>query len=233
MSFQLQSYWMPRPDFPISQDLKDAFDRLLEKAYTRGPEEPLEYRLDAPKWVFLCYAAEQHHLALHGSHNPDIREFEPRQPVDLNTFGAQLAVYAASDGIWPMYFAIVDRVRYPTALTNACIRVEFTDGSVSQPYYLFSLGRHVLNQHPYCAGFIYLIPRETFVAEPPFPFGEVLVRTAQLASLVPVKPIAKLAVSPADFPFLSQMLAHEDDRLEIYAQAIRSGQPWPEPSSIE
>ncbi len=232
MSIELQPYWLPRPAYPINPELKNAFDDLLAKARTAGAEEPLEYTLEAPKWVFLCYAADQHHLALHGSVNPNIRIFEPRQPQDLNEFGAQLAVYAAADGIWPMYFAIVDRAHYSTILCNACIRIGYADGSLSHPYYLFSLDRHIVPQHPYCDGFIYLLPKETFVAEPPFPFGEVFVHAAQLASPVPVKPIARLSVSPDDFPFLSQMMAHEDERMEMYVQALRSGLPWPEPGTI-
>ncbi len=227
MSFQLPPYWQQRPGYPIDEDLRKAFDHLLTKAQTQGAEVPIEYPLDAPKWSFLCYAAEQRGLALHGSTNPNIRLFEPRQPQDLNEFGAQKAVYAAADGIWPMYFAVVDRARFPTSLNNACIRVEAADGSLSQPYYLFSLGRHVLKQYPYCSGYVYLLPRESFSVEPPIPFGEVTIHTAQLASPVPVMPLAKLKVEPGDFPFLTSMLAHDDERLEVYAAAIRSGLPWP------
>ncbi len=232
MDFQLQPYWLSRPVYPIDEDLRKAFDAVLDKALDNGTNAPIDFPLVTPKWLFLCYAAEQRGLALHGSANPDIRVFEPRQPQDLNDFGAQLAVYAASDGIWPMYFAIVDRTRCST-LTNACVRVEFPDGFMSQPYYLFSLDRRALRQHPYCNGYVYLLPRDTFVDEPPFPFGEVNVHSAQLASNVPVKPFARLAVSPEDFPFLSQMMAHEDERLQEYANAMISGLPWPEPSADE
>jgi hypothetical protein len=226
MNFQLPDYWLPRREYLVSEDLRRDFDRLLAKAGEEEADAPLDYRLDAPKWVFLCYAAEQHGLALHGSANGDIRLFEPHQPQDLNEFGAQMAVYAAADGIWPMYFAIVDRER-ATTLTNACIRIEFATGLLSQPYYLFSLDRRALKQHPYRNGFVYLLPGESFSAEPSIPFGEVVIRTAQLVSPVAVKPLAKLSVAPADFPFLAQMLAHDDARLEEYAAAIRSGLPWP------
>lgn len=47
---------------------------------------------------------------LHGTGEPDIALFEPRQPEDLSEFGGRRAVFAAMDGIWPMYFAILDRV---------------------------------------------------------------------------------------------------------------------------
>jgi hypothetical protein len=98
---------------------------------------------------------------------------------------------------------------------------------LSQPYYLFSIGRHIIHKYPYRQWTVYILPRETFQPEPPFPFGGMLIHTAQLASLEPVAPVAKVTVVPEDFPFLHQMLAHDDDRLEEYAAAIRSGQPWP------
>ncbi|MDB5540334.1 MAG: hypothetical protein JWQ89_2061 [Devosia sp.] len=59
---------------------------------------------------------------LHGSTNPDIEVFEPRKSDDVNAFGDQTAVYAASDGIWPLYFAILDRQRYRMSLINGSFR---------------------------------------------------------------------------------------------------------------
>lgn len=224
---QLPSYWHPRPALELDAATRAAFDAILDSALLAGPGQPMDYHLAAPKWQFLCYLAEERGYALHGSLQPDIAEFEPRQPVDLRAFGAQRAVYAAADGIWPMYFAIVDRERYPTSIINGCIRVETPDGAVSPPHYVFSVGRHVFDQRPYRDGVVYVLPRQGFIAEPPIPFGPLLVHTAQLASLEPVRPLAKLAVTPDDFPFLGQMLAHDDERLAVYAEAMQQGAPWP------
>ena len=225
---QLPAYWLPRPSFTLDGATRAAFDALLEQAIASGPATPIEYTLDAPKWQFLCYVAEERGIALHGSGNPNIARFEPNQPGDVNEFGAQLAVYAAADGIWPMYFAIVDRERYPTSLVNGCIRVATPDGALSEPYYLFSVGRHILGQRPWRQGTVYLLPKESFVAEPPFEVGDVAIHTAQLASPVPVTPLAKIAIGPEDFPFLAEMRAHDDERLAIYGAAIRSAAPWPD-----
>ncbi len=225
---QLPAYWLPRPAFTLDRATRAAFDALLERAIASGPATPIEYSLDAPKWQFLCYIAEERGIALHGSGNPNIARFEPNQPGDVNEFGAQLAVYAAADGIWPMYFAIVDRERYPTSLVNGCIRVATPDSALSEPYYLFSVGRHILGHRPWRQGTVYLLPKESFVAEPPFDVGPVAIHTAQLASPVPVTPLAKLAIGPEDFPFLAEMRAHDDERLAIYGEAIRSAAPWPD-----
>jgi hypothetical protein len=225
---QLPSYWLSRPPFVLDSSTRAAFDSLLETAAAGDGTTFIDYRLEAPRWAFLCYAAEERGFALHGSLNPGITLFEPRQPSDLRAFGAQLAVYAAADGIWPMYFAILDREKYPTTLMNACIRLESPAGEISPPYYFFSVGKHVIAERPYTQGAVYLLPRATFSPEPPFPFGEVKVHTAQLACFAPLKPFAKLAVLPEDFPFLEQMRAHDDDRLEEYAAALANGQPWPD-----
>src|SRR5262245_51037840 len=124
MTINLPTYWLPRPASAPDAATLAAFDALLDTALAQGPNVPIDYALPAPRWQFLCHAAEQRGLALHGSGNPDIAEFEPRQSNDLNEFGNQKAVYAASDGVWAMFFAIVDRGRFNMSITNACIRVE-------------------------------------------------------------------------------------------------------------
>jgi len=227
MNHGLPDYWLERPAFTLDDQQRADFDRLLDSSLSRNPGGWIDYDLQAPRWAFLCYAAEERGLALHGSLNREITRFEPRQPVDLRAFGAQRAVYAAADGIWPMYFAIVDREHHPTTIMNACIRVETPDGVVSPPLYFFSVGKHVIRNFPYASGAVYLLPPGSFIAEPPLPFGEARVHTAQLASFEPVEPLAKLAVSPEDFPFLAQMHAHDDERLEEYAEALSRGLPWP------
>jgi hypothetical protein len=94
---QLPDYWLPRPAALLDSATRAAFDALLSAAAAGAPGAPIDYRLAAPKWQFLCYAAEQGGLALHGSSDLSIDRFEPRRAADLNEFGAQEAVYAASD----------------------------------------------------------------------------------------------------------------------------------------
>lgn len=230
--FSLPDYWLQRPTMALSSQEQRDCDALLAAAVAQGAQEPLEYTLPIPKWRFLCYVAEEHGLALHGSGNPHITRFEPRQPHDLQTFGAQNAVYAAADGIWPIYYAIVDRIKSPS-IVNACLRLEEpgpegAKGVMSEPYYCFSISKQSMAHDPYHAGVVYLLPRESFIAEPPFEFGPLRVHTAQLASFEAVVPLAKIAVVPEDFPFLAQMRTHEDARLADYAQAMQRGLPWPE-----
>lgn len=224
----LPDYWLQRPGPEPDEAARRAFDALLDEAAARGPGALIEYALAAPRWQFLCHAAERRELALHGSGNPAIAEFEPRQSNDLNEFGNQRAVYAAADGIWAMFFAIVDRDRYALSITNACIRLEDAAGRVSEPRYLFSVSQAARPQQPWRTGTVYLLPRATFAQQPPFPFGESRVHVAQLASPDPVVPLARLTVAPEDFPFLADIRGHDDARMEVYQQALMTGAPWPE-----
>jgi hypothetical protein len=228
MTPELPAYWQPQPPAQRDAPMRAAFDALLDAAIAAGPERPIDYLLAAPKWQFLCYVAEERGLVLHGSPQPAIAEFEPRQPVDLSAFGGQRAVYAAADGIWPIYFAIVDREHYATTLLNGCMRVEVPGVGLSEPHYLFSLDRRIHSLRPYRAGTVYLLPGDDFVPEPPLPFEGVRIHTAQCARFTPVRPLAKLAVEPEDFPFLDRMLAHDDERLALFGAAVQQGKPWPE-----
>lgn len=223
---ELPDYWLPRPGDEPGPELRAAFDRLWDGARASGDCPMLEPGRGR-RWQFLCHLADTRGLVLHGSGNPDITLFEPRQSIDLTEFGNQKAVYAAGDGIWAIFFAIVDRSRIPT-VTNACVRLASPDGEVSPPLYVFSISRSAMPERPWRSGTVYVLPGDTFSLQPPLPFGELEVRIPQLASLVAVRPIARVAVEPSDFPFLAQIRTHDDDRLAEYAHALETGAPWPD-----
>ncbi len=223
----LPDYWLTRPSVDFDESTRVVFDELLSTTINSGECPTIELKLPASKWQFLCYAADQHDIALHGSGNPNITMFEPRQPSDLTEFGNQKAVYAASDGIWAMFFAIVDRDRVGS-VTNACIRVADETGTIHGPYYVFSVSQSALPNQPWRTGTVYLLPRKSFMTQPSMAFGSNQVHIAQLASLEPVQPLAKLTVTPEDFPFLNQIRGHVDERLQEYATALQTGAPWPQ-----
>jgi len=224
---QLPDYWLSRPAQDPGPDLQAVFDAAWQRMLQAGESAVPEASLPAPKWQFLCHLADAHGLVLHGSGDPNIELFEPRKASDLTDFGAQTAVYGAGDGIWAMFFAIADRGRIPS-VTNACVRLADRSGQVGPPLYVFSISRSALPQQPWRHGSVYVLPGETFALQPPLAFGEYEVRVPQLASLVPVRPLARVAVAPEDFPFLAQVRMHDDDRLAEYAHALETGAPWPE-----
>lgn len=224
----LPDYWLHRPKMEIDPQQNSDFDRLFSTIKAAGTNTRIDYTLSAPKWQFLCYLADQHGVVLHGTGEPDIQVFEPRPSIDLTEFGAQTAVYAAGEGLWAMFFAIVDRSRYPMATTNACVRLVDESGQASEPLYVFAVSQDALRLRPWRTGMVYILPGETFVNQPSLQFGAYEVRVPQLASLVPVQPVARLEVSPEDFPFLNDIRGIDDARLAEYGQAMQAGAPWPE-----
>ena len=222
----LPDYWLPCPSVTFDHEARLTFDALYHTACSTPGCPTIEFTLPWPKWQFLCYLADQHGVALHGSGHADIDLFEPRQSDDVNEFGSQKAVYAAADGIWAMFFAVVDRARVPS-VANACIRLADETGTVHGPFYVFSVSETALPTQPWHTGTVYLLPRSTFTAQPAVAVGSTQVQIAQLVSLVPVQPLAKIMVTPADFPFLRQIRGHDDQRLQEYATALQTGAPWP------
>lgn len=222
----LPDYWLKRPSADLDESTQLAFAELLKTTLSLGGCPTIHVPLPWQKWQFLCYVADQHDIALHGSGDPNIDLFEPRQSNDVNDFGNQKAVYAASDGLWAMFFAIVDRPRV-MSVANACIRLEEESGAVHGPLYVFSVSQSALPSQPWRTGTVYLLPRQPFITQPPAAFGANKVHIAQLASLLPVQPLAKVTVTPADFPLLPQIRGHDDQRLHEYATALQTGAPWP------
>jgi hypothetical protein len=224
----LPDYWLQRPKIEIESQTRSAIDQMFAKIKDAGTKTQIDYSFSIPKWQFLCYLADQQGVVLHGTGDPHIEVFEPRPSNDLNEFGAQTAVYAAQDGLWAMFFAILDREHYPLATSNACVRLADEAGQVSEPRYVFSISQTALRQKPWRKGTVYLLPGETFVNQPSLRFGSYEVRVPQLASLLPVKPFAQLEVAPEDFPFLKDIRGLDDARLWEYGQAMQNGAPWPE-----
>jgi len=179
-------------------------------------------------WQFLCGLAERREIAFHGTGDANIESFEPREPIDYAPFGQQKAVFATTDPIWAMFYAIVDRERHRLTLNNGCILLTDAEGRRGLPYYYFSITGGALQEQPWRAGYVYLLPAETFVAQPAGMYAGHAARIPQLASPVAVTPFARLQVSPADFPFFAQIRGHEDDRLAEYAQAVMAAAPWPD-----
>jgi len=224
----LPDYWLQRPPLEIPSQTRSDFDQLLAQLTADRTNTPIDYTFPVPKWQFLCYLADRWGVVLHGTGDPHIQVFEPRPSNDLTDFGAQTAVYAARDGLWAMFFAILDRQRYPLATTNACVQLVDAAGQASAPQYVFGISRPALLQKPWRTGMIYLLPGDTFVNQPYLRFGAYAVRVPQLASLAPVTPFARLAVDPDDFPFLADIRGIDDARLPEYGQAMQTGAPWPD-----
>jgi len=219
-------YMERRPAMPDDPTTLADFDALFERAVAAGPGTLIDYRLSAPRWQFICHIADTHDVVLHGSGNPHITRFEPRQPEDTTEFGNQNAVYAASDGLWPMYFAIIDRDRHAVSLVNACARPIAADGAEGEPLYFFSITDTALAAKPWRRGTIYFLPRTSFRQQPAMTTGGRPYAVQQWASLEPVTPLARIEVGPEDFPLLRAIRGHDRERTFARARAEPDGFPW-------
>ena len=218
-------YLLPRPPFDLAPSKQAAFEDLWLSTPAGGL---VNYHLPYPKWQYLSYLCETKELVLHGSQNSGIGEVEPRQANDVKAFSNQRAIYATTDGIWVIYFAILDRKQYPMSLFNSCIRVRISAEQISDPLYFFSITHSALLQKPWCEGTIYILPRQAFEQEASQQVQGMEIILPHWISPTPSIPAAKLRVGPQDFPFLDQIHGHNDEKLVQLATANPGGFPWPE-----
>ena len=222
----LPPYFLPRPALDLSAAQIAEFEHLYATAVAPGGGGEIDYTLAAPRWQFLCWLTDTKDVLLHGSGNPAIDEFEPRQSNDTEEFGNRKAVYAASDGLWAMYFALMDRDQHVHGLINAAFRRVEADGRRSAPYYFFAISGPQLPPAPWRNGMIYILPRATFEQQELQTRDELVAEIQQWASLAPVAPLARLAITPADFPFLAQIHRYDQAVLRERVRANPTGFPW-------
>ena len=226
----LPDYWIEGPTVRARRATESAVDSFLQlmDANSGGRLVDVDAILrKTPRVVrsqFLCSLANRRRIAFHGTGDPRIKRFEPREPVDFAPFGQQRAVFATSDPIWAMFYAIVDRRRHRLTLNNGCLILEDTGDA----YYYFSVSRQALPQRPWRTGYLYLLPADSFVEQPGGVYAGHRARVPQLASPAPVTPFARLRVAPRSFPFLEQVRGHDDERLADYARAVMAAASWPD-----
>ena len=143
-------------------------------------------------------------VLFHGSRRDDLDVLEPiRRSRDKTQFGDQQAVYASSDPVWAMYFAFLRRGR-PFSTRNASLGP--AGGELYPRWYFFSL-RGGYEDEPFAPGWVYVLPRDGFASEPPLADK---LDTAQWVSTSAVRPLERIAVRPADFPFREVIVRHRE-----------------------
>jgi hypothetical protein len=222
LSDRIPDLYSPRPTGWSAVEVA-AFERLYGDQVQSGNGRPVSYGLDAPTWQFLCWLVENKDVLLHGSNNSDLRSLDPRRAADESEFGGQLAVFAASDGIWAMFFAIANR-QVARSLVNTCFSVD--EGGEWKTYYYFSVNADAFEGDPWQEGTVYILPRAGFVreggsgVEPPTELAH------QWASTLPVSPVASMRVTPKDFPFLDDVHGHDLETVIARAASDPDGFPW-------
>jgi hypothetical protein len=182
----------------------DAADALL-----RG--EPVD--LPEPRLEFLRWLAENRDVAFHGSPRDDLTELSTeRKSRDTTTWGDQTAVYATTDPVWAIYFAVLRRDGSWRGTRNGTL------GLGGRQHYFFAHNRGSQSPERFGPGSLYLLPLDTFEPQPPLAGT---VDTAHLVSRAPVRPLARVDVTSEDFPFRDRV-AYYRDREPIWITLLRA-----------
>jgi hypothetical protein len=183
------------PPMACDEERDSAFDELLE-GVLQNNVETIPYILSYPKHEFLIHLSKKDKYLMHGSPQGNIKVFEPR--VQTSFYGKQVkAVFASSDGIWSMFFAILNRTIL-SQYRNGCFSVD--KNSTIRNRYFFSVPAGMLERNPWVHGFVYVLPKSGFQqSDTP---NEWICSNS-------VVPLTKLHVMHSDFPFLTRITEYK------------------------
>jgi hypothetical protein len=181
------------------------FDEVAD-ALLRGDDITLpEARLDFLRWL-----GQARGVVFHGSPRNDLVELSTeRKSRDTTEWANQQAVYASSDPVWAIYFAVLRRDNGWRGTRNGSM------GIGGRRFYFFIHNRGSRSPERFGPGSLYILPSDRFVAE------QWLVDTAHLVSHVPVRPLARIDVTPEDFPF-RERIGYYRDREPIWISLLRA-----------
>jgi len=190
--------------------------------------DPSRLPTHLPRWVFLQWLAEQGWL-LHGTPLGGLEELRPstvhsHQPDDFsNTRG----VYAASDGLWAMMYAL--RGPGVQGQSDMGLRLCLPDGHWSAMRYFLSYAPDdpaVADARTLLApGFVYVLHQRSFQGSPPYEHpGLGFVQEAHWVSPEPVRPVLVVPVRPEDFPLPVRL--HDALTVNARARSDPWGFPW-------
>lgn len=189
---------LPEPRLELTPAKQAAFEDFAARLLAGGGET-IPWALPHPKHEFTRWLTTNHRVLLHGSPR-ELDALEPAQQTDFSGVPVT-AVFATDDGIWPLFFATLDRSRAPErwSLRNAAM----VTGEGKPRYYMFSADRATRDAAPFGPGFVHIVPRETFR-----PTSSSAVHFPEWVSHEPVKPLARIALEVGDFPFRERVGAH-------------------------
>jgi hypothetical protein len=186
---------------PVDDERRRAYDRLLDSALAG---HGMEYALPYPKADFLNYVCDWRGLVAHGSIEKDLEVLQPlRKTHDTSEFGERQQIFCSPDAMWAMWFAILDKSRIQQT-RNGSVRVGQGRGRVK--YYHFEIPAAVREDPPFTQGMIYIANAADFPDHRPYPILDLFnAEVEEWGSTQPVRPLAKLPVSPQDFPYLDRV----------------------------
>jgi hypothetical protein len=217
------------PPLRLTPDQERAFARIWDGIVADPDGQTVDDPALHPLQLFVRWLGGRGEVIFHGSNDPDIDVFEPvRRSMEIRDHagrGNLGAVYGTHDGIWSMFFAVVDRSRLKGSIRNGVGTYRRRGGDDTVDVYRFSIADVVLDTRPYTTGALYLLPRSAFSRIPIYPGGP---PSNEWACPTTVTPLARLTVEPEDFPFLESIGGHDDGPLiefgrlgdEVYADVV-------------
>lgn len=199
----LESLFLQAPVSVVTPQQRAVFDSLFVDMCTKGNSGITVHSGEYPKCEFLSFIVREKNVLLHGSPQPDLEVMLPKQQTDCGGRN-RVAVFASGDGIWPIFFAIVNRTDYRGSFRNGCFVIDGKSG-LQKRFYFFSLNAQYRGSDIWQEGTLYILPKEGFT-----PTGRGLVHFDEWCNPRPVVPLAKMHVSAQDFPFLRDITWHDE-----------------------
>jgi hypothetical protein len=126
----------PSPTISFTTVETQLYDQLLDAIQEN--EILIEYNFPYPKYRFLHYLSLQGNYVFHGSNHPDITSFKPKQQTLYNNELIS-AVFATTEPLWSMFYAVVNRDKMVGNFRNGCIIGR------NRKYHFYSLSKSTFN----------------------------------------------------------------------------------------
>ncbi|RLQ94566.1 hypothetical protein [Falsibacillus albus] len=184
-------------ELKLPEQAINEFDELYSRLISTGDGNEITYNSSYPLFLFLNYVIENKNVLVHGSNRSSIDNFEPR---DSSLFNGKpiKAIFASSDGVWSLFFAVINRKGYEGSIRNLCLTVPTNIGI--KRYYYFSKNHHNAGD-AWTNGTIYFFST--------YHFKQGGIRDEWVCE-EKIRPLAKLSVTPDDFPFLDKVSIHSE-----------------------
>lgn len=211
------------PEIVFTPQKTKAFEHIFQACITNPQGETIDYQLPYSKYEFIQYVSDKQAVIFHGSNHTDIEIFQPvrtsMELMDESGRGNVAGVYGTHDGLWAMFFAIINRGQLKGSIRNGVMYFRNEAGETLATYH-FSINQEQLEEIPVTDGALYFLPRDSFTRLHLTPDSV----ANEWACEEPVEPIARLLLKPSDFPFLDQIGGHDDQqllRLDAISMEIR------------
>jgi hypothetical protein len=178
----------------LTPEKEAVFEDLAHRFVDEGSNAWITGEFDWPRYEFLQWLRTHRPVVFHGTKRDDLDVLKGvRFSRDATAFGDQQAVYASDDPIWAMYFAVLRKGGAMNWTRNSCSRV-----GDRPPRYAFAVNEGALGPGLLADGAIYVLPSESFRSDKK-EFG--VIDPCHLVSSEPVTPLARMRITPFDFPF--------------------------------